>query len=159
QCPAPPHGGASGAAGGRERDRGLGRAGHLRAPSGSMGQRPRAMHLTRATTAHLLMWLMTSRWIRWTPVTHPLTSSPSTSQEQTARFRQAGLAAQVTATGQAETGQVDLTELRDSVADPQVLTEEQLAELQRSPQPEPPSEEPTPELQPETAGDAEMEEG
>ncbi|RKH47357.1 hypothetical protein D7V93_34050, partial [Corallococcus llansteffanensis] len=46
-----------------------------------------------------------------------------------APFVQAGLVAPVTAAGLPDTGEVDLATLRDSVADPQVLSEEELRKL------------------------------
>ncbi|MDY7232241.1 VIT domain-containing protein [Hyalangium rubrum] len=89
------------------------------------------MHLTRASTALLLTWLLSSGCTRSTPPPPTSTKSPSASQEEVARFQKAGLAAPATAPGQADTGEVNLAELRDSVADPQVLTEEQIAALER----------------------------
>ncbi|RKH33544.1 hypothetical protein D7X12_35910, partial [Corallococcus sicarius] len=53
-----------------------------------------------------------------------------------AAFVQAGLVAPVTALGQPDTGEVDLAALRDSVADPQVLSEEEVGKLLARPDPE-----------------------
>ncbi|WP_224363833.1 VIT domain-containing protein [Hyalangium versicolor] len=101
------------------------------------------MNLKRASTALLSLWLLLSGCTRGTPrepttVTPP--STPSVPQAEVERFKKAGLAAPSAALSQADTGEVNLAELRDSVADPQVITEAQVAELERANRPEPPAE-------------------
>ncbi|HLL02589.1 MAG TPA: VIT domain-containing protein [Myxococcaceae bacterium] len=89
------------------------------------------MHLTRASTALLLVWFLTAGCTRGTsPVPPTETPRPPTEAEVT-RFKAAGLTAPATAPGREDTGTVDLAQLRDSVADPRVLTDEQVQELQR----------------------------
>ena len=100
------------------------------------------MHLTRASTALLSTWLLLAGCTRGTPgepTTPPLParSSPSAPPEEVERFKKAGLTAPKAVLGQEDTGQVDLAELRDSVADPQVITEEKVAELERANRPAP----------------------
>ncbi|RKH68133.1 hypothetical protein D7W81_13020, partial [Corallococcus aberystwythensis] len=51
-------------------------------------------------------------------------------------FIRAGLVAPVTAAGLPDTGEVDLAALRDSVADPKVLSETELSKLTQGPAPE-----------------------
>jgi hypothetical protein len=52
------------------------------------------------------------------------------------RFKKAGLAAPEAVLGEADTGVVDIAELRDSVADPQVITEAQVAKLEEAARPQ-----------------------
>src|SRR5690349_15928497 len=54
---------------------------------------------------------------------------PERPKEPPAPFARAGLIAPMTAPGTADTGEVDLAELRDAVADPQALTEPELDRL------------------------------
>jgi tetratricopeptide (TPR) repeat protein len=89
------------------------------------------MNLTRASAPLLLLWLLSWGCTRGTP-SAPTPPTPSASQEEVARFKKAGLTAPAAAPGQADTGEVNLAELRDAMADPQVLTEQQLAELERA---------------------------
>ncbi len=89
------------------------------------------MHLTRASTALLSTWLLLAGCTRGTPgepttPPPPTRSSPSAPPEEVERFKKAGLTAPKAVLGQEDTGQVDLAELRDSVADPQVITEEKV---------------------------------
>ncbi len=90
------------------------------------------MHLTRASTALLSTWLLLSGCTRGPSVepTPPTHSTPPPAKAEVERFKKAGLTAPVAALSQADTGDVDLTELRDSVADPQEITEEQVAALE-----------------------------
>ncbi len=92
------------------------------------------MHLTRASIALLSLWLLLSGCSRGTSggATPPPPAPPSAPPSEVERFKKAGLSAPAAAPGQADTGEVDLAELRDSVADPQVLTEAQVAELERT---------------------------
>ncbi len=100
------------------------------------------MHLTRASTALLSTWLLLASCTRGTPgettaPPPPARSSPSAPPEEVERFKKAGLAAPKAVLGQEDTGQVDLAELRDSVADPEVITEQKVAELERANRPDP----------------------
>jgi tetratricopeptide (TPR) repeat protein len=90
------------------------------------------MHLTRASTALLLLWFLTAGCTRGTSPGAPPEQPRPPTVEEVARFRQAGLTAPVTSLARADTDTVNLTELRDSVADPQVLTDEQVQELQKT---------------------------
>ncbi|HEX8700636.1 MAG TPA: hypothetical protein VF815_17430, partial [Myxococcaceae bacterium] len=87
------------------------------------------MHLMRESTALLLLCFLTVGCTRSTSPVPPQAPRAPT-PEEVARFQQAGLAAPATAPGQTDTGTVDLAELRDSVADPKVLTDEEVQELQ-----------------------------
>ncbi|HVG61178.1 MAG TPA: hypothetical protein VNA24_21645, partial [Hyalangium sp.] len=100
------------------------------------------MHLTRASTTLLSTWLLLAGCTRGTPgepssPSLPTRSAPSASPEEVERFKKAGLTAPKAVLGQEDTGQVDLAELRDSVADPQIISEEKVAELQRANRPAP----------------------
>jgi len=105
------------------------------------------MHLTRACLLLLSTWLLLSGCTRGTPSepkgpTPPAPSQPtsptaSAPREEVERFKKAGLAAPEAVLGEADTGQVDIAELRDSVADPQVITEEQVAKMEQAARPRP----------------------
>jgi tetratricopeptide (TPR) repeat protein len=100
------------------------------------------MHLSRASAALLSLWLLLSGCTRGTPgeptptppSKPPVGPSAAVPAAEVERFKKAGLAAPKAELSQADTGPVDLTELRDSVADPQVMTEQQVAELEHSQQ-------------------------
>ncbi|HYI00830.1 VIT domain-containing protein [Hyalangium sp.] len=105
------------------------------------------MHLTRASTALLSLWLLLSSCTRGTsseptsptqpPPTQPTRPTASAPKEEVERFKKAGLAAPAAVLGEADTGEVDIAELRDSVADPQVITEQQVAALEQAARPPP----------------------
>jgi tetratricopeptide (TPR) repeat protein len=100
------------------------------------------MHLMRASITLLSTWLLLAGCTRGTPgeppsPPRPTGSAPSASPEEVERFKKAGLTAPKAVLGQEDKGQVDLAELRDSVADPQIITEEKVAELQRANRPAP----------------------
>ncbi|RKG69254.1 hypothetical protein D7V88_40245, partial [Corallococcus terminator] len=94
--------------------------------------------MLRASTLLLLMGILASGCKRdsdapspdpatpTAPNAAPVTPIPSSAP---APFAKAGLAAPVTAAGQPDTGEVDLAALRDSVADPKVLSELELLAL------------------------------
>lgn len=84
------------------------------------------MRLVRASTFLLLLGFLAAGCKR---DSDPNASPPAASREVPTAFAQAGLVAPVTAAGQPDTGEVDLAALRDSVADPQVLSEQQLEAL------------------------------
>ena len=94
------------------------------------------MQLLRTSALLLLMGCLASGCKRDTeaPATGPV--SPAAPKVAPAPFVQAGLVAPVTALGQSDTGEVDLAALRDSVADPQVLSEEEVGKLLARPDPE-----------------------
>ncbi|MBZ4416850.1 VIT domain-containing protein [Myxococcus sp. RHSTA-1-4] len=92
------------------------------------------MHLPRLSTALLLTCLAVAGCNRdsgskSTPPTTPETPARASLSPE---FEKAGLVAPKTAPGQPDPGEVDLAELRDSVADPVVLSEAQIAELSRT---------------------------
>ncbi len=84
------------------------------------------MHLTRASTPCCSCGSSLAGCTRGTSrgaASHAPSSSPyprPRPKEEVDRFKKAGLAAPATVPGQADPGTVDLAELRDSVADPQV---------------------------------------
>ncbi|RYZ43580.1 MAG: hypothetical protein EOO71_02805, partial [Myxococcaceae bacterium] len=92
------------------------------------------MPLLRASTLLLLMGFLASGCKRDSdaPSSGPATPTAPKSGPVTptgpapAPFVKAGLVAPVTAAGQPDTGEVDLAELRDAVADPRVLSEQEL---------------------------------
>ncbi|RKI50963.1 DUF2135 domain-containing protein [Corallococcus sp. AB004] len=84
------------------------------------------MRLYRASAVVLLMGFLASGCKRDADVPPPKAAAPS---ETPAPFIQAGLVAPATIAGQPDTGEVDLAALRDSVADPKVLSEEEVAAL------------------------------
>jgi predicted small secreted protein len=92
------------------------------------------MHLTRFPTAVLLTCLVVAGCNRDSTSKPPVAPQPEAPARAalTPPFEKAGLVAPTTVPGQPDPGAVDLAELRDSVADPQVLSEEQLAKLLRS---------------------------
>ncbi|AFE06665.1 hypothetical protein COCOR_05942 [Corallococcus coralloides DSM 2259] len=87
------------------------------------------MRFYRASAVVLLMGVLASGCKRDADVA-PAKVAAST--ENTAPFIQAGLVAPATVAGQPDTGEVDLAALRDSVADPKVLSEEEVAALSRA---------------------------
>ncbi|RKI73632.1 DUF2135 domain-containing protein [Corallococcus sp. AB049A] len=97
------------------------------------------MRLYRASAVVLLMGFLASGCKRDADTPPPKVAA---SIELPAPFLQAGLAAPVTVAGLPDTGEVDLAELRDSVADPKVLSEAEVAALSREdarPSPPPPA--------------------
>ncbi|QAT87194.1 hypothetical protein EJ065_5661 [Corallococcus coralloides] len=85
------------------------------------------MSLFRASAVVLLMGFLASGCKRDADVVPPpKAAAPS---ETPAPFIQAGLVSPATVAGQPDTGEVDLAALRDSVADPKVLSEEEVAAL------------------------------
>lgn len=85
------------------------------------------MRLYRASAVVLLMGVLASGCKRDADVAPPpKAAAPS---ETPAPFIQAGLVSPATVAGQPDTGEVDLAALRDSVADPKVLSEEEVAAL------------------------------
>jgi tetratricopeptide (TPR) repeat protein len=92
------------------------------------------MHLTRLSTAVLLTCLAIAGCNRDSgskPAPPPVPEAPARAP-LTPAFEKAGLVAPKTVPGQPDPGTVDLAELRDSVADPVVLSEAQIAELSRA---------------------------
>ncbi|RKH33260.1 DUF2135 domain-containing protein [Corallococcus praedator] len=96
------------------------------------------MQLLRTATLLLLTGFLASGCKRDSeaPASNPATptapksaSAPPAPGPAPAPFAQAGLVAPVTAAGQPDTGEVDLAALRDSVADPKVLSEQELLAL------------------------------
>ncbi|MBZ4373826.1 VIT domain-containing protein [Corallococcus sp. AS-1-6] len=83
------------------------------------------MRLFRASAVVLLMGVLASGCKRDADAP-PRAAAPSAPP---APFIQAGLVAPVTVAGQPDTGEVDLAALRDSVADPKVLSEAEVAAL------------------------------
>nr|WP_242544397.1 VIT domain-containing protein [Corallococcus sp. NCSPR001] len=75
------------------------------------------------------MGVLASGCKRDAEVPPPKAAAPA---ETPAPFVQAGLVAPATVAGQPDTGEVDLAALRDSVADPKVLSEEEVAALSRT---------------------------
>ncbi|MDY7231660.1 VIT domain-containing protein [Hyalangium rubrum] len=112
------------------------------------------MHLARLSTALLLTGFLALGGCERgssTPPPPPEATKPPTrlDPKQAERFAQAGIAAPTTAPGQPDTGEVDLAELRDSVADPQEVTEAQLFQMASptgapAPSAQPPREAPRP---------------
>ncbi|NPC48647.1 DUF2135 domain-containing protein [Corallococcus sp. AB032C] len=86
------------------------------------------MRLYRASAVVLLMGVLASGCKRDADVPPPPPKAAAPS-ETPAPFLQAGLVAPATLAGQPDTGEVDLAALRDSVADPKVLSEEEVAAL------------------------------
>ncbi|RKI00401.1 VIT domain-containing protein [Corallococcus sp. AB038B] len=85
------------------------------------------MRIYRASAVMLLMGFLASGCKRDADVPPPpKAAAPS---ETPAPFIQAGLVAPATVAGQPDTGEVDLAALRDSVADPKVLSEQEVAAL------------------------------
>ncbi|WP_223636031.1 DUF2135 domain-containing protein [Corallococcus sp. EGB] len=91
------------------------------------------MRLLRASAVVLLMGLSASGCKRDADVPPPEVAAPS---ETPASFIQAGLVAPATVAGRPDTGEVDLATLRDSVADPKVLSEADVEALSRRRSPE-----------------------
>ncbi|RKG95892.1 DUF2135 domain-containing protein [Corallococcus sp. CA053C] len=87
------------------------------------------MQLLRTSALLLLMGCLASGCKRDADAPPPASTLPAAPKVAPASFVQAGLVAPVTAPGQPDTGEVDLAALRDSVADPQVLSEEELLKL------------------------------
>ncbi|QSQ24210.1 DUF2135 domain-containing protein [Pyxidicoccus parkwayensis] len=90
------------------------------------------MHLTRPFLAVLLTCLVAAGCNRDSKSAPPSAPEAPARAALTPPFEKAGLVAPTTVPGQPDPGTVDLAELRDSVADPQVLSEEQIAQLMRS---------------------------
>ncbi|NRD52961.1 DUF2135 domain-containing protein [Corallococcus exiguus] len=85
------------------------------------------MRIYRVSAVVLLMGVLASGCKRDADVpSPPKAAAPA---ETPAPFLQAGLVAPATVAGQPDTGEVDLAALRDSVADPKVLSEEEVAAL------------------------------
>jgi tetratricopeptide (TPR) repeat protein len=94
----------------------------------------RAMHFTRLSAALLLMGFLAAGCDRGSPKPTPPPETvkppaPTASKKADERFVKAGVVAPATAPGRPDTGEVNLAELRDSVADPQEITEAQLPQL------------------------------
>ncbi|NPC69184.1 DUF2135 domain-containing protein [Corallococcus exiguus] len=85
------------------------------------------MRIYRASAVMLLMGFLASGCKRDADVPPPPKAAAPT--ETPAPFIQAGLVAPATVAGQPDTGEVDLAALRDSVADPKVLSEQEVAAL------------------------------
>ncbi|MDC0709299.1 DUF2135 domain-containing protein [Stigmatella sp. ncwal1] len=97
------------------------------------------MLLTRPFTALLLMGFLLAGCDRNTskPPPSPPARVPPAPNPLAETFKKAGLAAPVTELGHPDTGEVRLDELRDSVADPQEITEAELAKFSPAQQPSP----------------------
>ncbi|MBN8226533.1 DUF2135 domain-containing protein [Corallococcus macrosporus] len=88
------------------------------------------MRLFRASSVVLLMGFLAWGCKRDADVAPAKAPAPVAAPANApAPFVQAGLVAPVTAAGQPDTGEVDLAALRDSVADPRVLSDEELQAL------------------------------
>jgi tetratricopeptide (TPR) repeat protein len=88
------------------------------------------MHLTRLSTAVLLTCLALAGCSQKPP--EPPAPPEVKVPVAPPAFAQAGLTAPAQAPGETEPGEVDLAELRDAVADPQVLSQEQVSDLSRA---------------------------
>lgn len=127
------------------------------------------MHLTRASALLLSMWLLLSGCTRGTPgepkpLTPPSPSQPASPaaaapKAEVERFKKAGLTAPEAVLAAADTGAVDLAELRDSVADPQVITEEQVAKMEEAARPRPTEEANTAREEPRAEAEASVQGG
>src|SRR5215217_2422746 len=112
------------------------------------------MHLTRLSPAVLLLCLVMTGCERGS--TPPPVAPAPKPQAPPESFLKAGLAAPVTAPGVTDPGEVNVAELRDGLADPRILSEEDLQTLLRSGPRRPPA--PTGELEPVEGNPAPVEE-
>lgn len=93
------------------------------------------MHLTRLTTAVLLLCLVMAGCERGS--TPPPVAPAPKPQAPPESFLKAGLAAPVTAPGVIDPGEVNVAELRDGLADPRILSEQDLQKMLQSGRQEP----------------------
>ncbi|NVJ23101.1 hypothetical protein HUW62_17920, partial [Myxococcus sp. AM011] len=88
------------------------------------------MHLTRLSTAVLLLCLVMAGCERGS--TPPPVAPAPKPQAPPESFLKAGLAAPVTAPGVIDPGEVNVADLRDGLADPRILSEQDLEKLLQS---------------------------